>query len=401
MMMSIIKSALIAGGIIGSAPAIAAGLPSSDRTSPGSAVRDHLHVGLGIGSSTLTPNTNNTNDAFDVLDSTDTARQIILGWRFNRRFSMEMVYADLGSSGLSQGAEIDYQQSSISGLAFIQPRRLLQSLLPGRYSQGYGGLSLFGRLGVGTMSNRSRNVVFSRVNDTQRLIGFGAEYQMRSRFGVRLEHISYDQDSSATSLSLLYRFASSPWSRVATSSVTPAPVTTESPVAQQQSIVTTPPLAAALAPTVKTAQQTAADRDNDGIPDRHDRCPSTGIKVEVGDDGCMPLTGVIRGVNFETGSAILSAQAWLILQHVAHTLAAYPSLRVSIHAHTDSIGDRESNSTLSQNRAFSVVNYLEQIGVQRDRLQIRAFGESRLIATDSTASGRAKNRRIEIAALTE
>ena len=74
----------------------------------------------------------------------------------------------------------------------------------------------------------------------------------------------------------------------------------------------------------------------------------------------------------------------------------HPDVRVLLSAHTDNEGDENANLGLSKYRARSVVRYLVTQGVRVSRLQARAFGESRPIASNQTDEGRAINRRIEI-----
>ncbi|MBO7480787.1 MAG: OmpA family protein, partial [Bacteroidales bacterium] len=82
-------------------------------------------------------------------------------------------------------------------------------------------------------------------------------------------------------------------------------------------------------------------------------------------------------------------------------LNAYPRIIVEISSHTDSVGTDQSNMTLSQNRAQSVVNYLIQKGISKDRLVAKGYGESKPIAPNSNPDGsdnpegRQKNRRTE------
>ena len=82
-------------------------------------------------------------------------------------------------------------------------------------------------------------------------------------------------------------------------------------------------------------------------------------------------------------------------------LNAYPKIIVEISSHTDSVGTDQSNMTLSQNRAQSVVNYLIQKGISKERLVAKGYGESKPIAPNSNPDGsdnpegRQRNRRTE------
>jgi outer membrane protein OmpA-like peptidoglycan-associated protein len=78
---------------------------------------------------------------------------------------------------------------------------------------------------------------------------------------------------------------------------------------------------------------------------------------------------------------------------IAAILAAYPAVRARIEGHTDGDGDNAANLELSQARAAGVEALLEQDGVVPDRVASEGLGETRPIATNDTAEGRAQNRR--------
>ena len=84
------------------------------------------------------------------------------------------------------------------------------------------------------------------------------------------------------------------------------------------------------------------------------------------------------------------------MNDVASTLIEFPSTAVEIIGHADSQGPEASNQTLSERRAQSVQAYLSNQGVRPVRLASIGFGETRPIATNETAEGRARNRRVEI-----
>jgi len=72
------------------------------------------------------------------------------------------------------------------------------------------------------------------------------------------------------------------------------------------------------------------------------------------------------------------------------------SHRVRVEGHTDNTGSIGSNYVLSRKRAVAVAKYLESKGVQKDRIAVKFFGETKPLATNDTAEGRAANRRVEI-----
>ncbi|HEV8701751.1 MAG TPA: OmpA family protein [Candidatus Polarisedimenticolia bacterium] len=105
---------------------------------------------------------------------------------------------------------------------------------------------------------------------------------------------------------------------------------------------------------------------------------------------------VLEGVNFETDSDTLTASSHATLDRVAQSLNAYPDIRVEIAGHTDSLGGADHNMQLSAARADSVKRYLVSRGVDGSRLVAKGYGDSMPVADNDTASGRAKNRRVEL-----
>lgn len=101
-------------------------------------------------------------------------------------------------------------------------------------------------------------------------------------------------------------------------------------------------------------------------------------------------------VNFETGSATLTANSKYELQNIVDFLNKYPQTKIELAGHTDSTGDADANDVLSERRASSVYEYLmEQGNVPADRMIAKGYGQSRPVATNDTEEGRAENRRTE------
>ena len=147
------------------------------------------------------------------------------------------------------------------------------------------------------------------------------------------------------------------------------------------------------------------DPDKDGIPDPADKCPA---KPETRNgyqdtDGCpdevpeavKKFTGVIQGIEFDTGLATIRPGSRPTLDGAAKVLTDFPDIRVLISGHTDNVGQRDKNLTLSQNRAASVKKYLVAKGIKGDRIKTRGAGPDEPIADNKTPAGRQKNRRIE------
>jgi len=105
-----------------------------------------------------------------------------------------------------------------------------------------------------------------------------------------------------------------------------------------------------------------------------------------------------RVVLFETGSARPSADSFPLLDEMAAAVKDCGGVAVEVQGHTDAQGAAQSNLGLSQRRAQAVVDYLLREGVAAGQLVARGYGESRPIAGNDSAAGRARNRRIEFRA---
>lgn len=101
-------------------------------------------------------------------------------------------------------------------------------------------------------------------------------------------------------------------------------------------------------------------------------------------------------ITFETGSAVLQPSAEAALNRVAKALALCPQARLIVEGHTDSAGREAANIELSFTRARAAAERLAALGVSRDRLAYRGFGASRPLASNETADGRRRNRRIDV-----
>lgn len=102
------------------------------------------------------------------------------------------------------------------------------------------------------------------------------------------------------------------------------------------------------------------------------------------------------GILFTTGSSTLSTSANSSLQKFATSLQNNPLTNVQIFGHTDNTGTREVNEKLSLARAQSVANKLIGSNVNSQRLAVKGLAFDDPIADNSTAAGKAKNRRVEV-----
>lgn len=146
------------------------------------------------------------------------------------------------------------------------------------------------------------------------------------------------------------------------------------------------------------------DRDKDGVTDATDQCPD--VPGLVDHAGCVPTavkkyTGVIKGINFETGSARILPSSYALLDKAVAVMNEFPEMKLRIEGHTDDVGDDNFNLGLSQDRADSVMAYLVSKRIEPARLTAGGFGETRPVGDNTSAKGRSANRRIEFVLDTE
>lgn len=147
-----------------------------------------------------------------------------------------------------------------------------------------------------------------------------------------------------------------------------------------------------------------ADRDADGIPDAEDACPDVPgpRSTDPKKNGC-PLAYVqekqikiSEQVKFRFNSAELDPAGDPVLQAVLKILKDNPGItKVEIQGHTDNVGAKAYNQTLSTARAQSVMRWLVKHGVDAKRLTAKGYGMSVPIADNTTDEGRRDNRRVE------
>lgn len=101
-------------------------------------------------------------------------------------------------------------------------------------------------------------------------------------------------------------------------------------------------------------------------------------------------------VLFASGQITLESDARARLDDVAELLDSEPQKRVRIEGHTDSTGAADLNQRLSQQRAEAVMAALIELGIAAERIQAIGMGEAFPIASNETAEGRSRNRRVDV-----
>jgi outer membrane protein OmpA-like peptidoglycan-associated protein len=105
-------------------------------------------------------------------------------------------------------------------------------------------------------------------------------------------------------------------------------------------------------------------------------------------------------INFDTDKATIRPADAAELQKAVAFVQRYPGRRIAIVGHTDNVGNPTHNQRLSERRAAAVKDYLLQHGVSGgERLTTVGYGQTRPIADNATATGRAQNRRVELVAV--
>ena len=144
----------------------------------------------------------------------------------------------------------------------------------------------------------------------------------------------------------------------------------------------------------RTCRATAiCDSDGDGVPDDQDLCPNTPYGAPVDERGCWV---VAYASFFDFDKSVVKAKYLPAIQSAAVVLKNHPDLIVEIEGHTDSVGTDEYNYGLGMRRAKAVKKVLVDSGVSSGRLIVTSKGERQPIADNSSSSGRARNRRVEI-----
>jgi len=161
------------------------------------------------------------------------------------------------------------------------------------------------------------------------------------------------------------------------------------------------------------ARGCSVDADNDGVPDDKDLCPNTPANVKVDSDGCpIELTEkevelldkgriTTREIHFDTAKWDILPESQPVLDEIGKVLIQWPQLKIEIGGHTDARGSDAYNTELSQKRAQAVLDYLVAHfpQINKEQYSAKGYGEKKPVASNKTALGMAKNRRVEFKVL--
>ncbi|GEO04728.1 cell envelope biogenesis protein OmpA [Adhaeribacter aerolatus] len=105
---------------------------------------------------------------------------------------------------------------------------------------------------------------------------------------------------------------------------------------------------------------------------------------------------VLNNLFFPTGKHSLESKSKTELNKLIQFLVQNKGVKIEISGHTDNVGEQAANLTLSKKRAQSVVDYLSQHGISRDRIVAAGYGEGKPVAKNDSEENRQLNRRIEL-----
>ncbi|MCL7762422.1 OmpA family protein [Polaribacter sp. Z014] len=146
------------------------------------------------------------------------------------------------------------------------------------------------------------------------------------------------------------------------------------------------------------------DSDGDGVLDKDDKCPKVAGVASQG--GCPELVitkkdievlnFTAKSILFNSGKSTFKAGVTKQLDAVVAIMNKNAKANFAIGGHTDSTGSAAINLRLSEKRAKAVESYLEQNGISSSRLEAKGFGSQYPVDSNTTRTGRANNRRVEI-----
>jgi len=158
--------------------------------------------------------------------------------------------------------------------------------------------------------------------------------------------------------------------------------------------------ATAPAAPMPAAPPAVVDTDGDGVPDSRDACPGTPRTYAVDDRGCPIMVEEVArielNVEFAFDSAVVPAAYFDEIRRVADFMMANEDTVAALGGYTDSTGTEQYNQGLSERRAAAVRQVLiDRFDISAARITSAGYGESQPVASNATAQGRERNRRVE------
>jgi len=291
-----------------------------------------------------------------------------LGYQFNNFFALEANYSVIDSETKKIGTDIDGNLKA-KGSAIDVTMYRFDALFSMPVSKKLSPYFVMGYAHVGL------DPKFTKEQRNMFNVGGGLKYSFTKAIALRADLRGFFDDNYsdyAANLGLFYLF-----------DITPPPPTK--------------------APEI---DECALDDDNDGVNNCDDDCPDTVAGSKVDETGCLveepvepiktPKPFSIRlEVKFDNDKSVIKPKYFSEIERVVDAISEHPELMIEIAGHTDSNASEEYNQGLSERRAYAVREVLiTEFGIDENRITAVGYGESQPIADNSTAEGRAENRRV-------
>lgn len=323
------------------------------------------YLGARVGA-TLYDNLDQIGTSNKIKDDINFAGGIFLGYNINDWFALETGYTYLGEMKISDARSIESNAIEVVGKFTWQTTD---------------SLDLFAKAGAFGYKTKGYDTL-SGLNDKgfDATVGFGIEQHYNNNLSVRLEYQFYNNltlddapynaewDTHLLALGLVYS-----WGAPEKIAVTEAPMTQV--VVEEEKIVKEPVIEEVIVKEVVIEEVATV------------AVVKQSINIE-------PKT---VEVYFDFNKQNLSQKSVEQLQPIINHLQQYPDAKVVLVGHTDSHGSMQLNQKLSEQRANTVSDYLaKEYSISADRITTSGEGETSPIASNDTAEGRAKNRRVSV-----
>ncbi len=271
------------------------------------------------------------------------------GYHFTERWGLELGFDSIG--------EFESSHNYNNSTKYVDSRLTALSLTPRYTFSATDTIDVFLKAGAAYMD-------YANANDTVFTAGLGSELSLSERLALRLEYqyfddindsYIYDLSSHFISLGLTYTFGNA-------SKATSIEEEEEIELVQESEKQMTEPMEEKPMKPVAIKQEQSKSHQN----------------------------------LFKNNGSELAPESHAELDSIAAILIKYPQATVNIVGHTDSSGSEAYNQKISEERAKSVSDYLQEKGVKKSQINASGEGESNPIATNKTAEGRSANRRVDI-----
>ncbi len=315
-------------------------------------------------------------------------------YRFLPNWAIEGVYSRANADHKYSNGDSDFEEVRVDGTYYFAG--------PEEKWNPYVSLGA-GHADFGNDSSRM-GTSGSNHDETRVNVGTGVRYNVTDKFSLRgdlREFHGIDESTFDTQVSLGFSLA------FARTTTDPEPVSVPAPVpakpvdTDNDGVVDAKDACPTTPQGVKVnSRGCELDSDNDGVVNSIDQCPNTTAGADVDATGCEGVTETIETfeveVQFPTNSSVIGNKYDDEIRRVADFLKAHPETVVEIGGHSDNRGDADYNQFLSKRRAQAVAQRLtDALGIDPERVTAVGYGETEPVATNTTAEGRAANRRVE------